>query len=442
MRKVSTLLIFMAMLLVCMYADAQTYSLDDCIRIATESNPDLQNSRLDVVSAEFRIKEVKSALKPTINMNGQLTYYNDLPSQYAPASAFGGPEGEYTKMTLSMAQTTSASIQMNQNLYNQSVLTGVKAAKVVREASALQVELTRETIVYNVTSTYYSIQVLNDNLALLAENISNLERTVRIDSILKENELVSGNVHNRMMINLENLRNQYENQKLLLDKNISLLKYLMNLSPDASLTVAPFDYSELVTIPQEGDISARPDIRLQQANIRLSQLDKKSIVAGYYPTLSNTSSFGYTSYYDELKPFRQINNDWIKTSYFALSLKIPVFDGSMKHNQARQKEIAIQKNINTLSRMKNNADKEIQDATNNYRTNTNLFINNKKSLELAQQLFESASSEYENGITSITDFLNAQNDLSNARTNYSAALLNLKLAELSLKKANGTLTRQ
>lgn len=430
------------MVLVCMYADAQTYSLNDCIRIATESNPDLQNSRLDVASAEFRIKEVKSALMPTINMGGQLTYYTDLPSQYAPASAFGGPQGEYTKMTLNMAQTTSGNIQMNQNLYNQSALTGVKAAKAVREASVLQVELTRETIVYNVTSTYYSIQVLNDNLALLADNIANLERIVRIDSILKDNELVSDNVHNRMLINVENLRNQHENQKLLQDKNVSLLKYLMNLSSDAPLNVVAFDYAELVSIPQEGDITTRSDIRLQQGNIRLSQFDKKIVVAGYYPTISNTSSFGYTSYYDELRPFRQINNDWIKTSYFALSVKIPVFDGFMKHNQTRQKEIAIQKNINTLSRMKNNAEKEVQDATSTYRTNTNLYINNKKSLELAKQLFESASSEYENGITSITDLLNAQNDLSNARTNYSAALLNLKLAELSLKKANGTLTRE
>ncbi|MBA4056842.1 MAG: hypothetical protein C0490_19165, partial [Marivirga sp.] len=85
--------------------------------------------------------------------------------------------------------------------------------------------------------------------------------------------------------------------------------------------------------------------------------------------------------------------------------------------------------------------KEVKDAMENYIMNKNLLVSNKKSLELAEQLFSSSQGEYESGITSITEFLNAQSDLSAARTNYSNALLNLMLAELSLKKANGTLLR-
>jgi outer membrane protein TolC len=171
----------------------------------------------------------------------------------------------------------------------------------------------------------------------------------------------------------------------------------------------------------------------------LSEYDKKSIIAGYSPILTNSFTFGYAGYYDEFSPFNQINNDWIKSSYIQMTLKIPVFDGFRKHNQIKQKEITIQKDLNTLSMMKSSANKEVEDATKNYLTNKTLWTNNKKSLDLAAQLFASSQSDYENGLTSITEFLNAQNDLSNARTNYSTALLNLKLAELSLKKANGTL---
>lgn len=173
--------------------------------------------------------------------------------------------------------------------------------------------------------------------------------------------------------------------------------------------------------------------------MKLSQYERKSIVAQYYPVLTNSFTYGYTGYYNEFDPFRQINNDWIKSSYVSLSIKIPVFDGFRKQNQIRQKEVAIQKNLNTLSQLKLSASKEVEDATRNYATNKNLVLSNKRSLDLAEQLFASSQSEYESGVTSLTEFLNAQNDLSNARTNYSAALLNLKLAELSLKRANGTL---
>jgi outer membrane protein TolC len=420
-------------------AGAQTYTLDDCIGAALSSNQQLMNSKLDMSSADFRIKEIKSALLPTIDITGQLLYYNDVPTQYAPSSAFGGASDEYTKLTLSMAQTTSGNIQLRQDLYNQAVHVGVKAAKATQEASALQETVTRETVVYNVSSTFYSVQVLTDNLKRLDENIRNLEKTTQINAVLKENEIVSANVHNRMLINLENLRNQYDNQKLLLDKNMTMLKYLMNVDISAPIKVAPFDYSETISIGASGDIDQRPDILLQQAQLKLSEYDKKSIAAGYYPVLSNTTTFGYSGYYDSFAPHKQVNGDWLKSSSFALSLKIPVFDGFRKQNQIRQKEIAIQKNLNTLSMMKSNANKELIDARENYITNKNLLESNKKSLDLAEQLFTSAQSEYESGITSVTEFLNAQNDLTTARTNFSNALLNLKLAELSLKKANGTL---
>lgn len=439
LSRTLTLLCVIVLMAASHVASAQTYSLADAISAALANNQQLQNSKLDMSAADYRIKEIKSALLPTIDITGQFLYYNDLPAQYAPSSAFGGASGEYTKLTLSMAQTTSGNIQIRQDLYNQAVHVGVKAAKATQEASAMQEMVTRESVVYNVSSTYYSVQVLSDNLQRLSENIRNLEKTTQINAVLKESEIVSANVHNRMLINLENLRNQYDNQKLLLDKNLTLLKYLMNVSIDADVTVAPFDYTEAITANTPDDINQRPDIMLQQAQLKLSEYDKKSIAAGYFPVLSNTANFGYTGYYDSFSPLRQVNGDWIKTSSFALSLKIPVFDGFKKQNQIRQKEVAIQKNLNTLSMMRSSANKELTDAKQNYITNRHLLESNKKSLDLAEQLFTSSQGEYESGITSITEFLNAQNDLTTARTNYSNALLNLKLAELSLKKANGTL---
>lgn len=439
MRKPMTISVLCILLFWTAEASAQQYSLEECIQVALENNQQLLNSQLDVEAAEYSIKEVKSQLLPTIDITGQLQYYKDLPSQYAPASAFGGPEGDYTKLTMNVKQTTSGAIKVSQNLYNQSVLIGVKAARVVRETSMLQEGLTRENLIYKLSATYYSIQVYDDNLRRLADNISNLEKTIEINKVLKDSELVSDNVHNRMLINLENLRNQYENQKLLQDNNITLLKNLMNIEMTAPMAVADFDYQADLFEPESDDISQRSDIRLQTAQIKLSQFDKKGVVAGYYPVLTNSFSYGYTGYNDEFAPFKQINNDWIRSSYVTLTLKIPVFDGFRKQNQIRQKEIAIQKNMNSLSQMKSNASKEVEDAARNYHTNKNLLTSNKKSLDLAEKLFTSSQSEYLSGLTSVTEFLNAQNDLSNARTNYSAALLNLKLAELSLKKANGTL---
>jgi len=435
------LLAFMGFLGISAMASGQQLSLDDCIRIAMENNVQVQNSKLEEKSTDYKIKEVKSALMPTIDASGQYQYYQELPKQFIPASAFGGPDGQYHKAALGVPQNTTGNIQIKGNIYNQSVLTGLKAARAAKDASVLQTELTKEEIVYNVCAMYYTIQVLNDNLVRLSDNIANLEQTVKVNENLKKNDLISTNVYNRLLINLENLRNQYENQKLARDKNMTSLKYLLNKSSNDSMSVAPFAYEESKTEVKAGDISKRADIRMQQAQIKLAEYDRKTVEAGYYPTLTSSASHSFSGFNDEFKPTKNINNDWVYSSYVAISIKMPIFDGFQKKNQLHQKDIVIHKNNNNLSVMKINAEREMRDAVNNYVTNKNLVESNKVSLDVAQQLFNDAQLAYSNDITTITDLLNAQNDLTNARTNYSNALLNLKLAELELKKANGELIK-
>ena len=335
--------------LICNAALSQQLSLEECIQLAFQNNPQIKNGQLDVQSTDYKIKELKSALLPTMDANAQYLYYTKLPVQYAPASAFGGPAGEYTPLTLNMRQTTTANVQVNQNIFSQEIFTGLRAARVAKDASFLELDLTREDVIYNITSTYYNIQVLNDNLARLEENITNLEKTVKVNESLKDNELIAENVHHRLLINLENLKNEYENQKLVQHKNLTLLKYLMNTKESEAITVTPFDYDETLIEAAEADIAQRPDIQLQQARIKLARYEKKSVAAGYFPVLSASAFHGWNAFYNDFSPAKRIGNDWLHNSYYTLNLKVPVFDGFRKRNQLKQKEIAIQKNVNTLS---------------------------------------------------------------------------------------------
>lgn len=417
----------------------QRLTLEESISRALQNNQQIKNGELIILNSEYQVKEAKGALLPKVDINSQYQYYMSVPSQYAPASNFGGPEGVYNKLTFALPQTTSASIQSSQVLFNQTAVTGVKLARTASEASKLQLELTREELIYNVSATYYGIQVLQDNLGRIRENISNLENTVRINGSLKDNELVSQNVYNRLVINLENLKNQFENQQLSLDHHTTLLNYLMNSEISDSISVEAFDYDEIFLTPIEMSIDQRRDIQLQQMQIKIAEYDKKVSVASYYPTLMAGMALGWAGYNSEFAPGKQLNDDWISNRSFAVSLKIPVFDGFQRNSRVKQKQVAIDRQVNTLSMMKSNAVKEMQDAIDNYRSNTSQVISSKKSLDLAEELFATAQSEFESGITSTTELLNAQNDLSNARTNYSTAVLNLKLAELACRKASGTL---
>lgn len=433
--KIMTVLLLAAVI----PAIGQTYTLDDCIRTALQNNQQLQNSRLDEKETAYKIGEVKSGLLPTVALSNQFQYYTHVPGQYAPASNFGGKEGEYVKMRLTMPQTMSSTVQVSQSLFNKQVFTGLQAAREGLELSRLGTQVTEENLVYQVSSTFYTVQVLEDNQKRLYQNIVNLTSTVQINAVLVKTDIIASNVHNRLLINLENLRNQYQNQQLELTRNKNMLKYLMNMGISDSLALAELEIATVNLQPEEGSITQRPDIRLQESQLRLSRLDRKTVAAGYFPVASIGFATGYTSFNSEFAPGKALYNDWINTTSFSLSMKFTLFDGMLKRSQLRQKDVEIQKNTNKLDMMKLSANREVADAQENYRTHHIQLKSNQTSLVLAENLFATSKGDYENGLTSVTDFLNAQTDLSNARTNYSVALLNYKLAELSLKKANGTL---
>ncbi len=442
MKTQKTTRILMVLLLVAVApAFGQTYSLDDCIRITLQNNQELRNSRLDEKETAYKVGEVKSGLMPTVAFANSFQYYTQVPGQYAPASNFGGKDGDYVKMRLNMPQTMSTSLQVSQSLFNKQVFSGLHAAREGMALARLGTNLTEETLVYQVSAAFYTVQVLHDTQARLKQNIHNLESTVKVNEELVKTDIVASNVHNRLLINLENLRNQYENQQLELIRNHNMLKYLMALDMNDSIAVPPLDLAAASVI-EEGGIAQRPDIRVQESQLRLAHLERKTVAAGYFPVASVGFSTGYSAYNNDFKPGKAIYNDWVPYSMFSLSMKFTLFDGMQRKNQLRQKDVEIQKNMNKLDMMKLSADREIRDARENYRVNSIQLKSNQMNLELAEKLFASAQGDYENGLTSVTEFLNAQTDLSNARTNYSVALLNCKLAELSLKKASGTLTEK
>lgn len=421
----------------------ETYTLEECVTQSLSNNLQIKNSQLDIDATELKIREAKGSFLPSVDLKGQYQYYIDVPVQYVSASLFGGPADQYTELSFFTTQTTKGGVQVSQLLYNQKVFIGLKAAKSVKNMSLLQLENTKEDLTYNVSAVYYNIQVLEQNLALLDSNIVNLEKTVKINKSLQENNILSISTYQRLVINLENLKNEKENLSLSCSKTYNLLKFLMGTSLSESIAIKPFK-SELAAIiindnTIDNTIENRTDIKLMTEQIQLAKIDEKAAKADYYPTLAGSFNYEYTGYNNKFSATNTINDTWVKGSYVGLQLSVPIFSGFSRYQKLKQKQIGVLKAENSFDLMKQSAQKEISDALKCYQSRKNSLDNTQRSLEMASNLFKNATVEYQNGLITITDLISAQSDLSAARNNYSNAMINLKLAEIELKKANGTL---
>ena len=57
---------------------AQQLTLAECVDRALTNNQNVKNAALAVTSTEYEIRETKSALLPTIDLNGQYQYYFEV----------------------------------------------------------------------------------------------------------------------------------------------------------------------------------------------------------------------------------------------------------------------------------------------------------------------------------------------------------------------------
>src|SRR5688572_25081262 len=68
-----------------------SFNLQECIEYAYEHQDSLQNARLDIESADYRVKEIIGLGLPQISGNANLQDYLKLPTSLLPGDFFGQP---------------------------------------------------------------------------------------------------------------------------------------------------------------------------------------------------------------------------------------------------------------------------------------------------------------------------------------------------------------
>lgn len=101
----------------------QTVSLKEAVNYALQNKADAVKANLDIRNADAQIAEVKAGALPSINGTGGLTY-NPIIQETALTM-------NDQLMVIKMGQPWSTNIGVNlrQNLFDQSVFIGLKAAK-------------------------------------------------------------------------------------------------------------------------------------------------------------------------------------------------------------------------------------------------------------------------------------------------------------------------
>ncbi|QHS63332.1 TolC family protein [Chitinophaga agri] len=416
------------------------WTLRSCIEYGIKNNRNSVIYDNEKKAADAQAKEALAAYLPAVSLNGTLDDNLKVQQTVIPAGVFG-PED--IRVAFTKKFNTNGSAQLDQTIYDQSLIIGLKANKFNKQQAALNQRKSEETIIYNITNAYYQIFIYREQLGMLRTNLEKYQQQMNVTSqrvnkgttLQKELDKVTVDYNNTM------------SQIVVSESNITLsenqLKYEMGYPIKDPLTVdsAAVAGNLHVVAPAlaENNIFSahtRTDYQLSQVNAALLDIDQRRIKAGIYPRLTAYARYGAVGFGDNLgQSFSTMS------SYAAVGLKLsfPLLDFFKRNAQYTQ---AKYKQLNAVEQLKLDEGKyqlEYENAKTKLLKEQSNVENNKRNIDLAKSVFDVTNLQYEKGTTDMTDWINAQNSVKEAQNNYLNSLYNLILARLELEKTAGTL---
>jgi len=435
------ILIFLCSIGLSANAQVKTLTLKEAVVYALENKADAKKAKLQVENSEYKIQEVRSRALPQISANGNLTYNPVIQTTVIDGAGFGAP-GTTIQAAFGQKWTSTAGLSLTQTIFDQSVFTGLRAARSTREFYQINDQLTEEQVIERVANNYYSVYVQRERLVLLDSSYVN---TTKVRDIVKgqfDNGLAKKIDLDRIVVKMSNIDTERQQVKNQITLQENALKFYMGMPIEAQIEI-PKEEFEVVpaALTEVPNVENRTEYLLLKKQEELLVYNKKAVEAGYYPTLSLTAGYNYIGQGPEMPWFAKPKDGvyWSDFSAIGLNLHVPIFTGFGTRAKVRQADVEIRSLQEDIKDTKLSLDLDYRNAMAQIDNNLVTINNQKENMRLALEILSNTKNNYLQGLASLTDLLDAENASLEAQNNYTRAVLNYKIAEVALIKSKGEL---
>lgn len=415
------------------------WTLKTCIEYGLKNNRTNTVYENEKKAADAKAKEALSEYLPKISLTGTLDDNLKVQESIIPAGVFGPTD---IRVAFSQKYNTNGVVQLDQTIFDQSVLVGLKANKYNKQQAELNVTQNQETIIYNIGNAYYQIYVYREQLHLLRENLETYRRQMEISALQVKKGITLKKDLDKVTVDYNNALSQIRvaESNLILAQN--QLKYEMGYPIMGQIQIDSVSQQDVLPEVSKSintiNFTAinRTDYQLSEVSSKLLEIDQKRLKAGWLPKLTGYAKYGANGFGNTIGPaFNELN------SYSAVGLKLNIplfgfFKRNAEYNQARYKS------LNAAENLKLDAGKyelEYENAKTKLIKAQSSLDNDRRNIDLAHSVFSVTDLQYKKGVETLTEWLNAQNSIKEAQNNYLNSLYSFLQAKLDLEKAAGSL---
>lgn len=444
MRSIKMMLFILIGISVTEIAKAQqVLTLKDALTYAMENSETLRKARLSMEGGKYDTQEIRAQALPQINATGTLTDNLIIQKSPLPGEIIGKP-GETILVAFGQKWNSAIQVQASQQIFNQSVFTGLKAAKSGEEYYKLNADLSEENILQQVATAYYQVLVSREQISVIDSNLKSLQTTQKIIGTQYDNGLAKKIDVDRVKVSLTNTKNQRTELLNAVTQQENTLKYYMGMPINTEIEIPKIELTKIsndaLAVADSLDTEFLTQFKVIDKQKELLTFQKKANQAEYFPQLSFNANYAYSGISDRFDLYKSNSTaNWFDASSIGLTLRIPIFDGFARRSRVNKADVEIRKINEDIRNTKQALNLAYSNAKIQIKNNINTIGSQKENQRLAQEIYRSTENNYRNGLATLTDLLDAENSLTKAQNSYTQALLNYKLAEIQLIKSNGNI---
>lgn len=423
------------------------FTLNECIKVALENNLDLKSSALNANTATINFSQSKTNILPTLNSNYNLGINN------------GRSIDPFTNDFIDQKLTFStAALSLNMTIFNGfRLLNTVKQQRLNKQASEMEIEEAKQTLMLQVTLAY--LQVLNSKDVLeLAKK--NKEATVK--QYKRQEDLFNEQIGNPA--DLADVKGQkaIDETAILVAKsslqNAKLdLIQLLNLKTiiDIETVGVLMDFEEYILSSEKVFAKALKNLATFEVRELKLEASKKGVKIAKSQFVPEVSFFGElnTNFSSVAETFTETNQTIVETGDFVtinnqdfliqtnetqfkresigysdqlnnnlntvvgVSVQIPVFNGFIAKNNVAIEKIKVEESVIELER----TEQQIKNAIEQVYFDMKMTYKRHQSLLSQVQAFEESfrinEIRFNNGVSNFVAYVTSKNNLEKAKNN-------------------------
>jgi outer membrane protein TolC len=406
-------------------------SLAQAITLAIENNLATLLAKEREQEARGLEIEARSGLLPNISGTA---YQASITENLAALGFTGAKFPGFTSTFLGPFKNFDARARLQQTIFNLSAIRNYQAGKARMRAAQLEESLAREQVAVFASLAYLESMRADRSVSAAQANVDLAQALFKLAQDQRDAGIATGVDVTRAearlaqeQVRLSRSQTDSEEARLQLERIVGLpLGSSFSLTDQLTFALEPLPTIE-TAVATAAD--ARPEIRVAEADVRVSDYEKRAAQAEQLPSLEFLGDYGISG----ITPVTSA----LPTRRYEIQLDVPIFNGGLTRGRiqvasSRERQAELQ-----LASVQGQVEEDVRLAYSALRTTADAVRAADLSVTLAERELQMARDRFRAGLGDNIELVTAQAALANARSDQVAALAAYNAARLNLAAALG-----